>query len=79
MPGPPAPPAEGLAVSFRVPSWYLADMAKPNPSRTKKPALSDADRHERFIATAKEIGADEDAATFDRVFAKITSPAPSKP
>lgn len=46
----------------------------------KKPPLTDAERHKRFKDMAREIGADEDPASFDRAFAKVAAaPVPEKP
>jgi chorismate mutase len=39
-----------------------------------KPKLTDAERHERFVAMAKEVGADNDPASFERVFQRIVRP-----
>jgi hypothetical protein len=46
---------------------------------SKSRKLSDAERHERFIAMAKEVEASEDPKDFDRAFQKITSKQPSHP
>lgn len=35
--------------------------------------LTDHERHRRFIDMAKEIGASEDSADFDKAFDKVTS------
>ena len=48
-----------------------ASMAKNAAPRPKRPHLTDADRHKRFVETAIEVGADERAEAFDRVFAQI--------
>ena len=42
-----------------------------------KPKLSDAERHKRFVETAKEVGASEDPKDFDKAFKKITASKPS--
>jgi hypothetical protein len=34
----------------------------------KKPRLTDAERHKRFVETAREIGADENPERFERAF-----------
>ena len=38
-----------------------------------KPKLTDAERHARFIETAKKVGASEDPKDFDRAFKKVVS------
>jgi hypothetical protein len=40
----------------------------------RKQKLTDAERHKRFVAMAKEVGASDKAEDFDRAFMKITSP-----
>jgi hypothetical protein len=44
---------------------------KPKP----KPKLTDAERHERFVETAKKVDASDGIEAFDKAFAKIASPA----
>lgn len=39
--------------------------AKPNPKPT------DADRHKRFVAMAREVGASDDPKAFDKAFKKV--------
>jgi hypothetical protein len=53
-------------------------MTKPKP-KSKKPKLTDAERHRRFVETAREIGASEDGRAFDRAFKAITKPAKKNP
>ena len=36
-----------------------------------KPKLSDTERHERFVAMAKEVGASEKSKDFDDAFARV--------
>lgn len=36
-----------------------------------KPKLTDAERHKRFVATAREIGASDDPRDFERAFKKV--------
>jgi hypothetical protein len=55
------------------------------PSKTaKKPKLTDAERHKRFVAMAREVEASESPKAFDKAFKTVTSgrnassPAPSK-
>jgi hypothetical protein len=40
--------------------------------KTPKPKLSDAERHKRFVAMAREIEADESLEAFDRAFRRVT-------
>ena len=44
----------------------------------KKPRLTDAERHKRFVETAKKIDASDSAEAFDKAFAKIASPTAIK-
>ena len=39
---------------------------------SKKPKLTDAERHKRFVATAREVGASEKVRDFDKAFRKVT-------
>ena len=43
-----------------------------------KPKLTDAERHKRFVAMAREIGASNDPKDFDRAFKKIAKPKARK-
>jgi hypothetical protein len=38
-----------------------------------KPKLTDADRHKRFVAMAREVGASDDPKDFEKAFKKVTS------
>lgn len=40
----------------------------------RKPRADEKPQSERFIETAREIGASEDAADFERVFERIVAP-----
>jgi hypothetical protein len=40
--------------------------------RKAKSKLTDAERHKRFVDMAKEVGASEKAADFDRAFKAVT-------
>ena len=40
--------------------------------RKKNPKLTDAERHERFVDMAREVGASEDPKDFDKAFKKVT-------
>jgi hypothetical protein len=41
--------------------------------REKKPKLSDAERHKRFLETAREVEASDDPKDFDKAFDKVIS------
>jgi hypothetical protein len=43
-------------------------------SRPAKPALTNAERHKRFVETAKKVEASEDPKDFERALAKIIRP-----
>jgi len=40
----------------------------------KKPPLTDAERHKRFVDMAQEVGASEKPEAFDKAFKKVTAP-----
>ena len=42
--------------------------SKQKPEGRSKPRLTDAQRHERFVAMVREVGASTDAADFDAAF-----------
>ena len=44
----------------------------------KKPKPEERPQSERFIETAREIGADETPGAFDRAFEKIITPSQAK-
>ena len=44
-------------------------MSQLNP---KKPKLTDAERHKRFVDAASEIGASDKAKDFDKAFEEVT-------
>ena len=48
-------------------------MPKSASSRPKKPPLTEAERHKRFIETAREVEAEEDPDAFDRAFSRVTA------
>lgn len=39
-----------------------------------KSVLTDAERHVRFVETAREVGASESAEEFERAFSSVTTP-----
>ena len=43
----------------------------------RKPKLTDAERHRRFVETAKKVEASENIDDFDRAFDRIVKPKPS--
>jgi hypothetical protein len=40
-----------------------------------KPKLTDAERHRRFVAMARQVGASDDPKDFDKAFKKVVSAA----
>jgi hypothetical protein len=44
----------------------------------RKPPLTDAQRHKRFVDMAREVGASDDAKAFDKAFKKVAKPKPAK-
>ena len=45
-------------------------MARKAASK-RKPKLTDAERHKRFVAMAREVAADERPEAFDRAFKRV--------
>ncbi|HVP83882.1 MAG TPA: hypothetical protein VMS78_04080 [Rhizomicrobium sp.] len=43
-------------------------------AKRPKPKLTAAERHERFVAMAKEVGASESSKAFDKAFKVVTQP-----
>lgn len=41
--------------------------------KPKKPKLTDAERHKRFVAMAREVEASESPEAFDKAFKRVTS------
>ena len=52
-------------------------MTKPRPA--PKPKITDAERHARFVETAREVGVDESPEAFDRAFEKVIRTPESRP
>jgi hypothetical protein len=55
-------------------------MAKPAAKKTKaraekKPKLTDAERHRRFVDMVREVEASDDPQTFDEAFSQVLSRA----
>ena len=46
------------------------------PVTKKKPRLTDAERHARFVEVARKVEASEAPADFDRAFKKLTKNPP---
>ena len=46
-------------------------MSAADRSSKAKPKLTDAERHARFVETAREIGVDESPEAFDRAFDRV--------
>jgi hypothetical protein len=44
-----------------------------------KPKLTDAERHQHFVAMAREVGAMDKAEDFEKAFKKVTSPKRNEP
>jgi hypothetical protein len=53
------------------------------PKSKSNPKLTDAERHARFVDTARKVEASEDPKDFDRAFKSVTRPpvpnSPQKP
>jgi hypothetical protein len=48
------------------------------PPKAKKSKMTDAQRHKRFVAMAREVQASEDPKEFERAFKKV-APSSAKP
>jgi hypothetical protein len=46
-------------------------MKKKPTTKPKPPKLTDAERHKRFVETAREIGTDEKPEAFERAFNSV--------
>jgi hypothetical protein len=44
----------------------------------RKPKLTDAERHKRFVEMARQVGASDDPKAFDKAFKSITRSPKSK-
>jgi hypothetical protein len=44
---------------------------KETEKRMRKPKLTDADRHKRFVETAKKVGASEKSEDFEKAFKSL--------
>jgi hypothetical protein len=47
--------------------------ARPKKKASPKPKLTDAERHKRFIAMAREVEADESPGALEKAFDRIVS------
>jgi hypothetical protein len=47
-----------------------------NTNKPAKPKLTPAERHARFVETARKVGASEDPKDFERAFKRIIKSAP---
>ena len=45
----------------------------------RKPKLTDAERHKRFVEMARKIGASEDSKDFDRAFKRVVPSRKTRP
>jgi hypothetical protein len=52
-------------------------MAKKKLSSKRKVKLADAERHARFVDTARKIEASEDPKDFERAFKEVAGPRKS--
>ena len=53
-------------------------MPRKTAAKATKLPLTNAERHARFVETAREFDADEDAEAFDRAFASVVTPPKPK-
>lgn len=44
------------------------------PKTMKKPKLTDAERHKRFVEMAREVGASDKKKDFEKAFMKVVRP-----
>lgn len=52
----------------------MAKAAKPKPKTRPKPKFTDKAQSERFIETARNLGAVETGEAFERTFAEVFKP-----
>jgi hypothetical protein len=45
----------------------------------RRPKLTDAERHKRFVEMARQVGASEDPKDFDKAFKKVVTPRRARP
>jgi len=46
------------------------------PKAKRKPKLTDAERHKRFVEMAREVEASDDPKDFERAFERVVTPRP---
>lgn len=51
-------------------------MPRKAKAKIKRPTLTDAERHARFVEMAREVEADESAEAFDEAFKKVVRASP---
>jgi hypothetical protein len=62
------------SVGIRKGASLTSKRATPaHPKRNRK--LTDAERHERFISMAKQVGASESQTDFDKAFSNVVHPS----
>jgi hypothetical protein len=44
----------------------------------RKPKLTESERHQRFVAMAREVEASEDPKAFDKAFKRVAAPKKAK-
>lgn len=52
----------------------MAKAEKPDKKPKAKPKLTDEERHKRFVAAARDVGASEVSEDFDRAFDAVALP-----
>lgn len=48
-------------------------------SKKTKPKLTDAERHKRFVAMAREVEASDSPKAFDKAFRRVAKASPTTP
>lgn len=48
-------------------------------TKTAKPKPTDAERHARFVETARQVGASDDPNDFEKAFEAVTQRPPTEP
>ena len=69
--------AGGFDLDINCHRRYPDMKVKPNP-KSKPPKLTDAERHARFVDTARKVGASEDPKDFDKAFRRVIKGARQK-
>ena len=63
-----------LLFSCAAVDWCYNQNMTRKSDQPKKPPLTDAERHKRFVDMAQEVGASEKPEAFDKAFKKVTAP-----